>query len=572
MIHTLALHAIVIPSLSSSIHSQSSAEAATRGGEVLRLLVTVQNIAKLTLILHRDDPRRVDVSCSMSCDTALNEQGKKKGCEGDATGQSTGVPARLAGAKALTDAETLHSLLQRLESVVLAASRRVYEALVGQVVIESGGADVTALRRNSSGSTALTPCRAARLILDLDSLQLLGGTRRDTAKLLDQLIPVIFPPLRNNTHEMLQSKLRQSSLLAFTTRRHRHALARQFGEESLASGSWGGGSAMLSPSRAEAYLHGTVVQQARLQQRQMAAALREKYLTEVQQSVIVQLAQSLPLYDGLMLLQILATHASQMPVAQRCRELASRRMCAVVYAAEAVLMSALSMRRRQAEIVTNSPASRVLHHENHDDDYDYDYDYYGEDHICASNGAPPRRTVATLPLDALAPVWTALSALWEVVDHRREMQQTQRRSRGGGGGQTHQGRAGDGGATTGHAETRVMAQLTDYVLSDMNAVLAHRLQCLEKDKMRRTLSSASSTRAWNHDSQGPDDAVHVRALAMLARGLTEWGASVYVTAAPSHGGGGGSSSGPASAGGPSRGGGDTTGGAIGSTFEADCAA
>ncbi|CCW69966.1 unnamed protein product [Phytomonas sp. Hart1] len=171
--------------------------------------------------------------------------------------------------------QTLHATLKNLEKMMLITSRELHNEMVGM------------LQEEDTVPTQ-TPEQAARMIIEMSALHLLPLRDLSTVKLLNRLITAVFPELRTNTLQVLMEKSRQNHLLAFATRKHRLKLHEQHG-----------------PSKAEPFVLGTIIQQARLRQRQMAMALRAAYLGEVHQRAITELGRALPPHDRIALLQIL---------------------------------------------------------------------------------------------------------------------------------------------------------------------------------------------------------------------------------------------------------------------------
>ncbi|CCW63327.1 unnamed protein product [Phytomonas sp. EM1] len=170
--------------------------------------------------------------------------------------------------------QTMHFTLRNLENAMLTASRDFRE-------------EVVLMLREENTVSAQTPEQAARMMIEMDALHLLPLRDPTTIKLLNLLISFVFPQLRTNTLRVLVEKSRQNSLLAFATRKHRLKLYERHGH-----------------AKAESFLSGTITQQARLRQRQMAAALRGAHLDEVHQRSIADLADALSPHDLIALLQI----------------------------------------------------------------------------------------------------------------------------------------------------------------------------------------------------------------------------------------------------------------------------
>ncbi|KEG10964.1 putative guanylate cyclase [Trypanosoma grayi] len=183
--------------------------------------------------------------------------------------------------KATEETVVLHHTLRRLEDAMLGCGKIAKQALVMQ----------------ADGSfPPLPPVKAARLLLGLGSMHLLQTDERTSHQLLSKLVVCIFPQLSTGTQRALMAKSRQNSLYAFATRSHRAKLCREHGRKNMES-------ALLESVRAR----------ARLQQRQMQAALRTKYLEEINNRSVGQLAESLPVYSLIALFNLLVQAARDAP-------------------------------------------------------------------------------------------------------------------------------------------------------------------------------------------------------------------------------------------------------------------
>lgn len=123
-----------------------------------------------------------------------------------------------------------------------------------------------------------TPQDASRALISLHALQGLRPDDRVSQMAMIALITKLFPLLASNTYVKLLEKAQQPSLLSFMTRGQRTKLRRQSTQHALlrssSSHSSEGGS-----DATKAVLK-SVVGEARLRQRQVSAAMREKHLSE----------------------------------------------------------------------------------------------------------------------------------------------------------------------------------------------------------------------------------------------------------------------------------------------------
>ncbi|CBH16049.1 hypothetical protein, conserved [Trypanosoma brucei gambiense DAL972] len=168
----------------------------------------------------------------------------------------------------------IHSVLRNLEDAMIAVG---------------GSARQTILMEENEVLSSLSSVCAIRLLLALDGLQLLPMCECSSQRLIMQLLSRIFPQLSTGTQSALLQKSRQTSLFAFATRGHRLKLFSSYGNKSAVT-------AALESIRSR----------ARLQQRQMQAALRSKYLEEVNTQSISELARNVSVHSLVAALSLFA--------------------------------------------------------------------------------------------------------------------------------------------------------------------------------------------------------------------------------------------------------------------------
>ncbi|RNF05952.1 putative guanylate cyclase [Trypanosoma rangeli] len=172
----------------------------------------------------------------------------------------------------------MHQTLRRLEDAMLNCGEEAKCALLAQL---AGGA-----------SLGIPPVKAGRLLLGLESMKLLQTEEYASQQLLLKLVVCVFPQLSTGTQRALLEKSRQNSLFAFATRGQRIKLYYEHGKHGMES-------ALLNSVRTR----------ARLQQRQIQAALRIKHLDEVNSRSVGQLADELPAHSLMTLFDLLVRAA-----------------------------------------------------------------------------------------------------------------------------------------------------------------------------------------------------------------------------------------------------------------------
>ncbi|KAG8348750.1 hypothetical protein ERJ75_000037800 [Trypanosoma vivax] len=206
----------------------------------------------------------------------------------------------------VVDPMNMHSALRHLEDAICTCSGAAKDVLIAH------GPDALA---------TLTPVKAARVLLALDSLKLLHDEARDSSQLVMWLVTRMFSQLSTGTQRALLEKSRQTSLFAFATRSQRAKLH-------LAHRRGDGATALLENARAR----------ARLQQRQMQAALRAKYLESVNKNSVKELAEALPVYSLVAVFRLLVRTARCVPV--HLSEVRDRLITASLFTLESVFVSA----------------------------------------------------------------------------------------------------------------------------------------------------------------------------------------------------------------------------------------
>ncbi|KAH9577975.1 hypothetical protein LSM04_001462 [Trypanosoma melophagium] len=206
-----------------------------------------------------------------------------------------------------TSEMVLHRTLRHLEDTMLKCANGAKEALIAQM---------------NSEMEPLPPVKATRLLLGLNSMQLIHTEERLSQQLLTQFVLQIFPQLSTGTQRALLEKSRQNSLFAFATRGQRAKLYREHNRQEVES-------TLLNSVRAR----------ARLEQRKMQAALRAKYLESVNNRGVGQLAEALPVYSLISLLHLLARGAYDAPRQKEVFDAQGRLITAALFVAEAVMMA-----------------------------------------------------------------------------------------------------------------------------------------------------------------------------------------------------------------------------------------
>ncbi|ORC90333.1 putative guanylate cyclase [Trypanosoma theileri] len=245
---------------------------------------------------------------------------------------------------------TLHRTLHHLEDTMLKCANSAKEALITQM---------------NGEMEPLPPVKAARLLLGLNSMQLIHTEERVSQQLLTQFVLQIFPQLSTGTQRALLEKSRQNSLFAFATRGQRAKLYRDHSRQEV-----------------ESTLLNSVRVRARLQQRQMQAALRTKYLESVNNRSVGQLADSLPVYSLISLLHLLARTANDTERRMEVVDAQGRLITAALFVAEAIMIAGA---HRSSSSSTDENASLML-----------------------------------LPSD-LPPLLSALSVLWQLSSERYQL-------------------------------------------------------------------------------------------------------------------------------------------------------
>jgi hypothetical protein len=382
--NTLALHAFVLPELDISVLLQRGCAP-----ELVHLCVTLQHLATATLALSQD-----------------------RGDKGESS-------------------STLHRTLHALNGALRAVGALVVAHLVEECQAPSQEVSRVAGRRHR------TPDDAARLAVQLHGLRQLPTGDAGVAALLSTLLIDVFPELRTQTSRVLHHKARQSSLLAFATRPHRHKLLQQHGRKN-----------------AETFLLETVVQQARLQQRQLAAVLREQYVTEAHVQALRALGQSLSLSELIQLFQLYARHIAEAGRSEVGWKPSSSQedlwVTGCLFLAEAVLL------RGNVQ---------------HDDPEE------------------PQYTVSEL-----ATLWNASAVLFPHIRTRRARQVAQQKAVAAPPGRPRV-------ASSAHTESLIWATFAEHVLSGVNAALARRLQWLEERRQ-------SEATAMRRGGQGAQKSTH----------------------------------------------------------------
>lgn len=361
------------------------------------------------------------------------------------------------GGVAQHSAPALHRSLQSLEKTLIKIGHAAKERLATHLQEES-------LPHRCS------PADAARLLLQLDSLRLLSLHDFKTRVILSAVVTYIFPQLRSRTSEVLLEKARQSSLLAFATKQHRAKLFVQNGR-----------------AGAESLLLNSVIQQARLQQRQMAAALRERALTEIHVQSLVRLCEELQRTDLVSLFQILSAHvceASEDPLPGRGKASEGRvstLLTGALFTGEALLVS-----------------GALAPHSSSAADFE----------------------ISSIAVEEFAAVWRSTTVLWPLVAARRTRQLAQRGP----------GARSTGGKGNAHTERMVLTALAEHVLSCIAGHLAERLQGLpelsQQPAGRQGDSSALAEQRKNSKEGDGVSTISASHLFLLVSGLLEHTSSI----------------------------------------------
>lgn len=325
------------------------------------------------------------------------------GCAAHVTSLLASVQKMASASLALHDGgrnPSQHETLHRLEKAMLAASHRFIRMLK------------ESLRNGELPSIA--PPAAARMVIELHHLRCLNPGDAGSLQMLESLVSSIFPELRTNTRSTLVDKARQSSLLAFATRKHRGKLLAAHG----------------SRNGAETHLQESVIQQARLRQRMMAAALRERHLSQVHTEAISDLSSSLLSYDLVTLLKILTESLSRR--APRHNDLKSVRNNGMMVTAALFTVEAILHRHAMENL---EPPAAVTDH---------------------------------------ARLWAILATLWPIIDTRRELLIQGNRHRAS----LPSGLRADDAKT----ETTILTFATESVMYNMNACVSERLHTLREAK------------------------------------------------------------------------------------------
>ncbi|EKF32638.1 hypothetical protein MOQ_003506 [Trypanosoma cruzi marinkellei] len=302
---------------------------------------------------------------------------------------------------------TMHQTLRRLEDAMMKCGENAKGALVTQM---------------NEISLVFPPVKAARLLFGLESMKLIQTEEHVSQKLLMQLVKCMFPQLSTGTQRALLEKSRQNSLFAFATRSQRAKLYRECGKQ-------GTESALLNSVRAR----------ARLQQRQMQAALRMKHLEEVNSQSVGQLADELLPYSLLVLFDVLVRAARDAP--RRGMEVQSCFITAALFVVEAFWVAR-----------ARTPSS--------------------------SSGA-------TLQLDDLPSLLFTLGVLWPLVTERYQMirnapNDQHYNQNHGFIPRRYRGQKGSGvGDSVAKSELMIVTYITDMVFSAVNAATAERVQRAE---------------------------------------------------------------------------------------------
>ncbi|KAG5464396.1 hypothetical protein LSCM1_00580 [Leishmania martiniquensis] len=361
------------------------------------------------------------------------------------------------------DHKDIDSSLQRtlhdLEDAIMMVGHRVKKHLVSDQDMHHPNDAVAAQTPEQ-----LKPLDAARLAVQLHMLRLLPVEDAHAVFLLSRLLRNMFPELRTRTSRMLREKARESSLLAFATRAHRMKLSAEHGRRG-----------------AEGYVLGTIVQQARLQQRQLAMALREQHISEVHVQELGTLARSLPSSELVRLIQLCARHARSSRLSQQPRRASSAEaldtsVTGCLFLAEALLISGA---------------------------------------LQTTPGQPD-----PLSLQELAILWDAAALLFPLVRARRAQQFVSSANRS---------RPSPAALT----ESIIWATFSEHILVTVNGALAQRLQNLERQRqheptaMRRARvtggkKAVSDTVIAENEAVLTDSQVTADALASLASGVLEY--------------------------------------------------
>ncbi|KPA81644.1 hypothetical protein ABB37_03965 [Leptomonas pyrrhocoris] len=422
---TLALHSLVLPELEVPALLELGCAP-----ELMSLCVTLQHMASMTLTLAQDGGHAKESDRSNSRNRA-----------------------------------SLHRTLHALEDAMTAVGAGVVDQLVAEC-------QTPVQERRDGGATVagrlgrLSPADAARLAVQLHRLRLLPAGDARVAQLLTKLLTDIFPELRTQTSHVLHEKARQSSLLAFATRPHRHKLYQQHGRKN-----------------AEKYLLETVVQQARLQQRQLAAALREQHVNEAHVQALRTLSQSLPPNDLIELFQLFARHGVERTEGRHSAPTAADVWVAgCLFLAETVFISSSAQRSASSSAV-------------------------GQEYS----------------LSQLAMLWDAATSLFPHIRTRRTQQLAQQRA-------TAPGRP--RAFSSVHTESIIWSTFAAQILSGVNAALAERLQTLEVQRqaestaMRRSGGQQQREILKRKDAAGggllTEQTVSINSVVALAAGVLEY--------------------------------------------------
>ncbi|CAD2213146.1 hypothetical protein AGDE_09110 [Angomonas deanei] len=238
LLDTIALQSHMFPFLSVTEPFQPIGHATLYCEELLRLFISVQKIASTLLVLQGQGSTPVHPS--------------------------------------------LHQVLKQMESVLIKASTELKANLFVQI-------------SETEKVPSLPPARSARVILDLDSLQLIRPGEKESLVILNCFLLHVFPQIKTQTLSAMRGKAEHTtfgSLYDFTTKAHRGKLRKTHG----------------SRQKTEAYLSGTIIQQTRLQQRMVRAALRQQYADRVVREKNELLGQQLSRYELISLFQILTVY------------------------------------------------------------------------------------------------------------------------------------------------------------------------------------------------------------------------------------------------------------------------
>lgn len=311
--------------------------------------------------------------------------------------------------KAVEVARVLPGVLRETQTVLLERIMALRTELHHAIQFSS-----STMSSSSSSSLPLDPIEAARLLIGLSHLQALAPSSREAREVLFSTALCIFPHLRTNTWTILMAKARQTSLLAFMQRsqrsRLRHAtetaIAASFSSRSHHNSSVSPMQAMLMKAK----------QRSRLQQRQVAAALREGHLSQVQRNTVLCVAEGLLPGEIVALLRLLVAHLSEAQDEPNHRSgiaagAMGSRPSRVVPRTSTMLMVSLLV----AEAALLSHITKVNS---------------GTTHTATHTASSP----ATLTLHDVADLWVALAVLRPI---EQAMRSQQRMAAGNGGAAKH---------------------------------------------------------------------------------------------------------------------------------------